>query len=283
MDKGKALRTEVLWARILVKMNGKKKPSSINILAGARSYELQIWWEIQPWVVEVFPLKNRAHEGCADPVEEDAWQPRAAGRIPVGTVGRNHLFSKESPYKAAKGQLKRQETTRNHTLQFEKKGVSKARQDARPVRDEGPGSKPSLGRLTDVVGLSKETRKGKGPSSSPPSSNEKALKRVGLSSNSSPPLVFKDGPTLGMDLFSKGQSLCPIQLVGDGLSKSSINQDAAKRSLSRVFVASKEGASSPNFLLPLKSSEIRAMEDHHPRERKESQGLETEKREEEHA
>ena len=33
MDKGIALRTDLLWARILVKMNGMGKPSSINLLA----------------------------------------------------------------------------------------------------------------------------------------------------------------------------------------------------------------------------------------------------------
>ena len=61
-------------------------------------------------------------------MKEDAWQPRAVGRVPVGTVERNHLFSEEPPYVAAKGPLKRQETIGNHTLQFEKMGVSKARQ-----------------------------------------------------------------------------------------------------------------------------------------------------------
>ena len=42
MDKGIALRTNLLWSRILAKKNGMGKPSSLNILVGARSYELQI-------------------------------------------------------------------------------------------------------------------------------------------------------------------------------------------------------------------------------------------------
>ena len=46
LDKETTLRTNLLWARILVKMNSMGKPSSVNLLAGARSYELQIWWEI---------------------------------------------------------------------------------------------------------------------------------------------------------------------------------------------------------------------------------------------
>ena len=55
MDKGTTLRTDLLWARILVKMNGMGKPSSVTLLEGARSCELQIWWEIQPRVAEVYP------------------------------------------------------------------------------------------------------------------------------------------------------------------------------------------------------------------------------------
>ena len=55
LDKETTLRTDLLWAKILVKMNSTRKPSSVNLLAGARSYELQIWWEIQPRVAEVYP------------------------------------------------------------------------------------------------------------------------------------------------------------------------------------------------------------------------------------
>ena len=55
LDEETSLKTDLHWARILVKMNSTKKPSSVNLLAGARSYKLQIWWEIQPTVAEVFP------------------------------------------------------------------------------------------------------------------------------------------------------------------------------------------------------------------------------------
>ena len=48
IDKAATLRTKVLWARILVKAEGKVKPSVVNILEGVRSYELQIWFELQP-------------------------------------------------------------------------------------------------------------------------------------------------------------------------------------------------------------------------------------------
>ena len=71
MDKGTTLRTDLLWARILVKRNGMGKPSYVNLLTGARSYELQIWWEIQPRVVEVYPRRNRAARVLVEPREED--------------------------------------------------------------------------------------------------------------------------------------------------------------------------------------------------------------------
>ena len=59
MDKETTHRKDFRWARILVKNSSLRKPSSVNLLAGARSYELQIWWEIQPRVVEVYPQVNR--------------------------------------------------------------------------------------------------------------------------------------------------------------------------------------------------------------------------------
>ena len=55
MDKEKSLMKNLLWARILVKMKSSGRPTSVNLLTGARSYELQLWWEIQPRVTEVYP------------------------------------------------------------------------------------------------------------------------------------------------------------------------------------------------------------------------------------
>ena len=34
------------------------RPCTINILVGARSYKLQIWWELAPWIAGVYPLKG---------------------------------------------------------------------------------------------------------------------------------------------------------------------------------------------------------------------------------
>ena len=45
-------RTEVLWARLLIKLTRNPRPSIVNILEGGRSLELQIWWEIPPWLAK---------------------------------------------------------------------------------------------------------------------------------------------------------------------------------------------------------------------------------------
>ena len=34
--------------------------STVNILEGPRSFELQIWWEVPPWVADVYPVRARA-------------------------------------------------------------------------------------------------------------------------------------------------------------------------------------------------------------------------------
>ena len=63
VDEETGMRSETSWARILVRLKEMVRPSTVNILAGSRSYELQIWWELPPWVAEVYPLKMEAGKG----------------------------------------------------------------------------------------------------------------------------------------------------------------------------------------------------------------------------
>ena len=65
----------LLWARILVKAEGRERPSTVNILSGSRSYELHIWWELPPWVAGVFPSKG-ADTGMQNQ-EGDEWSLHA--------------------------------------------------------------------------------------------------------------------------------------------------------------------------------------------------------------
>ena len=57
------------------------KPSSANLLTGARSYQLQIWWEIQPMVKEIYPRGCRNKDLLAVSSEEDEGTTRAQGRV----------------------------------------------------------------------------------------------------------------------------------------------------------------------------------------------------------
>ena len=71
MDKETSLMKNLLWARILVKMKRVGRPTSVNLLAGARSYEIQLWWEIQPEVTEVYPCRFRKETEMAIPRVEN--------------------------------------------------------------------------------------------------------------------------------------------------------------------------------------------------------------------
>ena len=86
-DEDTRRRTEVLlWARILVKAEGQERPSTVNILAGSRSYEIQIWWEVPPWVAEVVPsneadfrMQNREEDEWCSRADHGAWWERKKG------------------------------------------------------------------------------------------------------------------------------------------------------------------------------------------------------------
>ena len=40
--------TKLSWARMLVKVDGRVLPKSIEVVAGAKSFDIQLWWEIPP-------------------------------------------------------------------------------------------------------------------------------------------------------------------------------------------------------------------------------------------
>ena len=94
MDKETTHREDPRWARILVKNSNSRKPSSVNLLAGARSYELHIWWEIQPRVVEVYPQVNRTKGLLNRHSEEDEGKSRANERV-RDTKGKSLHTSRE--------------------------------------------------------------------------------------------------------------------------------------------------------------------------------------------
>ena len=66
-------------ARMLIKVEGNSRPSVVNILEGPRSFELQIWWEISPWVIGVYPVSSRDEK--KNPEVEDDVETRAGKRV----------------------------------------------------------------------------------------------------------------------------------------------------------------------------------------------------------
>ena len=92
LDEGTTSKTDLQCARILVKMNSNVKPASVNLLAGARSYELQIWWEIRPTVAKVYPRNSRNSGGPTDPREEDDRVARANGCVKTGRAVKHHTY-----------------------------------------------------------------------------------------------------------------------------------------------------------------------------------------------
>ena len=102
LDEDTASKTDLHWARILVKMNSNVKPASVNLLAGARSYELQIWWEIRQTMAEVFPRSRRTSGDLMDLSEEDDRDTRANGRVKVPHFSRR---AERSGYPVFSGKL----------------------------------------------------------------------------------------------------------------------------------------------------------------------------------
>ena len=79
LDKNTEMKTEVKWARMLIKVIGKTRPSVVNILEGPRAFEVQIWWEFSPWVTGVYPVSSK--DEVKKPEEEDDVETRAAKRV----------------------------------------------------------------------------------------------------------------------------------------------------------------------------------------------------------
>ena len=72
---------------MLVKTTGFPRPSTINILEGPRSFELQIWWEVRPWVTDVYPVYATGFAKSLK--EEDDGEARAKKRVGLDCLNCN--------------------------------------------------------------------------------------------------------------------------------------------------------------------------------------------------
>ena len=93
LDKNTEMKMEVKWAKMLIKVVGKSRSSVVNILKGPRSFELQIWWEISPWVTGVYPVSSR--EEAKNSEEEDDGEARAVKWVSFPRPNSNHVGQRE--------------------------------------------------------------------------------------------------------------------------------------------------------------------------------------------
>ena len=95
LDEETTPKNDFHWARILVKMNSNEKPASVNLIEGARSYELQLWWEIRPTVAEVLSRSSSTLGDPADAGEDDDRDARAKGRVKPALAVKRHTSRDE--------------------------------------------------------------------------------------------------------------------------------------------------------------------------------------------
>ena len=55
VDENTAERRNLKWAKVLVETSGWQHPSSLQVVAGATCYALQLWWEEEPCLSSVIP------------------------------------------------------------------------------------------------------------------------------------------------------------------------------------------------------------------------------------
>ena len=70
-DKDTASMSELQWARILVKLDGRSLPSSTPIVGGSECFSVLLWWEFPPWFVQVPLQRNSVDDLIEDGEEED--------------------------------------------------------------------------------------------------------------------------------------------------------------------------------------------------------------------
>nr|CAN79711.1 hypothetical protein VITISV_009623 [Vitis vinifera] len=64
--------SQLQWARILVKNGGNFFPGTLNLVVKSFCYAVRLWWEVQPRVLAMEPMKNlRQNEGERVREEED--------------------------------------------------------------------------------------------------------------------------------------------------------------------------------------------------------------------
>ena len=62
MDDDTTFLSILLWARILVKSEGRVLPGLLQVVVGSFSFSIQLWWEVSPWFPLVMLRNNKTSE-----------------------------------------------------------------------------------------------------------------------------------------------------------------------------------------------------------------------------
>ncbi|WJZ85239.1 hypothetical protein VitviT2T_004785 [Vitis vinifera] len=76
------------WARLLVRVEGRDFPSSVQLVEGSGCYSIQLWWEVQPWYSQVMPVGSGCRKGDTETEDEEG-----SG---LGDVCRGNVLEKEA-------------------------------------------------------------------------------------------------------------------------------------------------------------------------------------------
>ncbi|KAL6327375.1 hypothetical protein AAG906_018977 [Vitis piasezkii] len=76
------------WARLLVRVEGRDFPSSVQLVEGSGCYSIQLWWEVQPWYSQVMPAGSGCRKGDTETEDEEG-----SG---LGDVCRGNVLEKEA-------------------------------------------------------------------------------------------------------------------------------------------------------------------------------------------
>ena len=77
VDEYIAFFMELQWARILVKLEGKELPSSLEIVVRSGCFAIQLWWETHPSFVQVVSASKNCMAGSSRVREAIEEKPRA--------------------------------------------------------------------------------------------------------------------------------------------------------------------------------------------------------------
>ena len=88
VDEKTVYMANLQWARLLVRVEGRDFPSSVQLVEGSGCYSMQLWWEVQPWYSQVMPAGSGCRKGDTEIEDEEG-----SG---LGDVCRGNVLEKEA-------------------------------------------------------------------------------------------------------------------------------------------------------------------------------------------